>query len=125
MKFGLDYHGVIDRSPVWCARFSYRVVTAGHELHIITGHETTDYFLSCLELFDISYTHIFSIADYHKSIGTDVWYDEKQTPWMDENTWNNAKAEYCEREGIDLHIDDSKRYLESFSTPYMHVHIPS
>ena len=35
-----------------------------------------------------------------------------------ENLWNIAKADFCRRSNINIHIDDSKKYLKWFSTPY-------
>jgi 8-oxo-dGTP diphosphatase len=37
---------------------------------------------------------------------------------MDNKVWNRAKAEYCKKNGIQLHIDDSDVYGKYFETPY-------
>ena len=45
-------------------------------------------------------------------------------PHADEDKWNSAKSEYCEKAGIDFMIDDSAVYLETFhdiDTTYLHV----
>ena len=34
------------------------------------------------------------------------------------DVWNKAKARYCKKHKIDLHIDDSAKYGEHFSTPF-------
>jgi len=118
MKIGLDFHGVIDAAPSFFSWLSNSLIKDGHEVHIITGHELTSNFIKKLYDLNIRYTHVFSIADHHKSIGTKMWYDEKHTPWMDEETWNRTKGEYCAREEIDFHIDDSEKYCKHFITPY-------
>lgn len=117
MKIGLDFHGVIDSSPLFFCCLSWRFVEDGHEVHIITGEEDTREFRKRLKGFMVKYTHLFSISSYHKSIGTKVWYDEKNTPWMDEDVWNKTKAWYCKENQIDLHIDDSEVFLQYFETP--------
>jgi hypothetical protein len=120
-KLGLDYHGVIDTKPDFFEPICKALIEAGHEIHIITGNKETQEIKEALNfehgLFK-KYTHFFSIVDYHESQDTKVWYDEKGTPWMDGEIWDKTKCEYCEREQIDLYIDDSLRYLEHFSTPY-------
>jgi len=118
MKLGLDFHGVIDAAPVFFSWLSKKMVEDGHEVHIITGHELTSAFLKKLHNFGIRYTHIFSISDFQKEQGNEIWYDEKGTPWMDEELWNRSKATYCEKEGIDFHFDDSEKYCKYFTTAY-------
>lgn len=119
MKIGIDYHGVIDKKSRFFSIFTKRLINAGHEVHIITGHELTPNFIENLITKGIVWTKIFSISSYHKNKGTKVWYDKKNTPWMREDIWNRTKAEYCKKEDINLHIDDSKEYCKHFSTPYM------
>lgn len=41
MKIGLDFHGVIDADPEFFAVETELLIKAGHEVHIITGHEYT------------------------------------------------------------------------------------
>jgi len=119
MKIGLDFHGVINAKPELFSILSHLLVENGHEVHVITGAELSEELKEQLEQFNIKYTHLFSVSSYHKSAGTKVWYDEKNTPWMDEDTWNNTKAWYCMQNKIDLHIDDSDTYSKFFKTPYM------
>ena len=64
---------------------------------------------------------MFSISDYHKEIGTHMWYDNNSEPWVDDLDWDKTKGEYCERNNIDLHIDDTKRYGDYFKTKFMHL----
>ena len=51
-----------------------------------------------------------------------MWYDEKNTPWLDGDLWNRTKGEYCEREGISLHFDDTIAYVEYFTTPFARIY---
>lgn len=120
MKMGLDFHGVIDKYPGFFSELTKHWVTSSNEVHIITGSQKTkELEEELINRYRIYYTHFFSITDYHLSIGTPIRFDEKSAPWMNEEIWNRTKAEYCLREGIDMHIDDSERYLRYFKTPYM------
>jgi hypothetical protein len=50
-----------------------------------------------------------------------VTFDEKGNPWMPADLWDSAKAEYCRDAGIDLHLDDTKRYNDFFTTPFARI----
>lgn len=109
MKVGLDIHGVIDLYPEFFAGLSRKLVLDGHEVHIITGQEWRKV-RHKVKKFDISYTHHFSIVDYHKSIGTPMHKDDKDTWWMAEKIWVRSKGDYIHRTKIDVHFDDSYEY---------------
>ncbi|WP_300669024.1 hypothetical protein [Desulfoluna sp.] len=118
IKLGIDVHGVADTFPDFFSKVSRELVSQGHEVHIITGAEHT----RALELYlkdqlGLSWTHLFSVTTYHKKEGTEVTYIDGN-PYMDNRIWSRSKAEYCRRNGIELHIDDSDIYGKYFSTPY-------
>ena len=119
LKIGLDIHGICDANPKFFSELSRLFVNAGHELHIITGRRVCDGALEEVEDLGINYTHFFSIADYHKEIGTKVWEDDNGNPWLEGELWDKTKGEYCKKHKIDLHIDDTERYGEYFDTPFM------
>jgi hypothetical protein len=121
MKLGLDFHGVIDKHPETFAELSRVLCAYCWEVHIITGQKITEEFLEQLRKYGIQYTHMFSIIDYHEKLGTSIHYNEKG-PWIDADLWNRTKAEYCEKNGIILHIDDSDTYGKFFSnTIYLQI----
>lgn len=117
MKFGLDFHGVINKKPEMFSALSHALVQAGHEVHIITGPRRNK-IEEDLKNFNIAFTHFYSIVEYEEARGTEIFWDSKGDPYMDMAIWKRAKSEYCKREGIDLHIDDSAEYGEHFSTPF-------
>ena len=116
-KIGFDVHGVIDSDPEFFSLLIQDLLKTGWEVHIITGkaQETVE---KELQLMNITYTHLFSIADYHKNISTVINYDEKGNPWMDKKLWDRTKGDYCLRENILLHIDDTERYKNYFKTNF-------
>jgi len=119
MKLGIDIHGVIDADSEMFSRLTNKLIETGKEVHIITGASVTDELVKQLDDWGINFTFLFSITDYHKSIGTKITYDKRNRPWMDVDIWNKAKAEYCKKENIYLMIDDSEIYGKYFTTPYL------
>jgi hypothetical protein len=112
-KVGLDIHGVIDYAPDFFSELSHSLVDAGNEVHIITGASNTEEIENKLSEFNIAYTHFFSIVDYNID---KVKYDELGDPWLDDLTWDMAKAKYCEERGIHVHIDDTPEYGKYFKS---------
>lgn len=119
MKLGLDVHGVIDAEPAFFSFLSKTILLANGEVHIITGTEDSEHLRTTLTQLNIHYTHFFSISSYHKSIGTKMWYTDPNNPWCDEVVWNRTKGDYCARNKIDFHIDDSPEYQQYFTTPFL------
>jgi hypothetical protein len=122
MKLGLDIHGVLDSQPKFFSELTRTLIDAGWEVHIITGSsvEKDDVIGELLDL-KISYTHLFSVHDH--LVETSAKTNEElgiacKYPFPD-TTWNQVKAEYCERVGINMHIDDMPEYLQHFDTPAM------
>src|SRR5579871_350171 len=132
MKIGLDIHGVINENPKFFEDFTYALCERpDDEVHIISGPPKPQ-IITELESMNFyegrNYTHIFSIVDYHKEIGTTMRQDEKGNWWTvkqenglwvaDAYVWDKTKADYCVKHGIDLMIDDSDAYAYFFKTPY-------
>jgi len=118
MKLGLDIHGVITANPAFFAKFSNLAVEKNYDVHIITGAMLTDKKIAELKRCGIVWTHLFSIADYHKKLGTPMTFSDPDNPWIEHNLWNKAKAKYCEDQNISFHIDDTLSYGEHFKTPF-------
>lgn len=119
LKLGLDLHGVIDKEPLLFSIISGLFIRQGHEVHVITGESISDKLVKTLELLRISYTHLFSISSFHKSIGTKILHDKNGRPWMNPEIWNVTKAWYCNKHRINLHIDDTIIYGQYFKTPFL------
>ncbi|AUR85906.1 hypothetical protein NVP1081O_171 [Vibrio phage 1.081.O._10N.286.52.C2] len=107
IKLGLDIHGVIDRAPELFTLISQLPV----EIHIITGIKEE---LDKEVPEGLRYDHWFSIHQQCEDEGIDITIDENGRPWVDEEVWNNKKAEYCKRENITMLIDDSPFYAPTF-----------
>jgi hypothetical protein len=128
LKIGFDFHGVLDISaltdketdhPEVFRTLANDLIKAGYEIHIITGEENTPDFRNNLKYLGVNYTKIFSITSYHKRKGIAIKYDKNGEPWIDKDLWNRTKADYCRRNKIDLHIDDSAIYGKYFTTPFL------
>ena len=124
MKLGLDYHGVITANPAFFAGMTQALVKEGWEIHVLTGSKVSEEFIGQLKEWGVSYTHLFSITDFHESLGHRVEWTHKG-PWIREDLWNQTKAKYCEQYGIGLHLDDSDVYGKFFKTPYARFKCPT
>jgi len=113
IKVGLDFHGVCDKFSEFFSVTTDLLIKYCCEVHIITGSSITKEFKEKLSNLNIKYTHIFSIVDYHESIGTFITYTDKG-PWLDKSLWDRTKADYCKRKNISYHIDDSDIYGKWF-----------
>lgn len=119
LKIGLDIHGICDANPEFFSELSRLFVNAGHDVHIITGRRVSDGALKEIKDLGLSYTHFFSISDYHVEKGTKVWEDDEGNPWLEGELWDRTKGDYCAKNQIDFHIDDTARYGDYFKTTFM------
>lgn len=124
MKIGIDIHGTADAFPDFFRELSRLFIEAGHEVHIVTG-VVLKKAIEELKILNIDYTIIFSVITYHETKGTKITYADKENPWMSEDDWRRTKADYAERVGLDIMIDDSASYGRFFKTPYMKVRNPN
>jgi hypothetical protein len=117
MKFGFDYHGVIEKYP----KAFYVLIKAlrkdGNEVHIITG-TTKQEITPILKRLEIEYDYIYSITDALLSGGRYKYkFDDFGRPIFPEGCWNSAKGEYCAVNQIEFYLDDTEEYMPFFSTP--------
>ncbi|MFC1671302.1 hypothetical protein ACFL20_12995 [Spirochaetota bacterium] len=123
IKIGLDIHGVINTNPNFFVSLAKLIRDEGGEVHIVTG---TPFSEAEDEL--LSYNNGEKWWDYFFSIDDELF--EKKVPhvidkrggrYYNDLEWNRAKGVYCSKNKIDIHIDDSERYKEFFTTPYLCV----
>jgi hypothetical protein len=119
-KLGLDWHGVLDAMIPEMAWLTRAIVAAGGEVHIMTGMKWTPECDVQLKEWGVHYTHTFSIRDHHDKLGTPTpnW-NEKYKFWgIDDDIWDQTKADYCREHEITLCLDDTMNYLKYFTTPF-------
>ena len=114
MKYGFDYHGVLETQHRVYGPMTKALVEGGHEVHIITGAIQSEELAAELNANGIVWTHWFSIVEYHKAKGDTPIVWQNGLPWMHKETWDRTKSVYCEENGIDLMIDDSPVYGSYF-----------
>ena len=122
-KLGLDVHGVTDSMPEFFSFLTNAFVSAGGEVHIITGGRWDEEFDKQLADWNIKWTHKFSVYDYLKEsdaevIGKVEFPDGTIQKKFKNEDWDKVKGQYCLENGIDLHIDDTLIYNNFFSTPF-------
>jgi len=125
-KLGLDLHGVIDDMPEEIVFLANAVLAAGGEVHIITGGSINANTVEKLEKLNVNYSSLFSVYDYlvtieAESTGIIEFPDgERQLKFKDEE-WNKVKGDYCKKNQISLHLDDTLVYGDHFTTPFARV----
>lgn len=116
LKIGLDYHGVIDKKTDYFAKFCSEAKARNHLVYIITGGPKLKV-EEALKKQNIQYDFVFAISDYYQALGK-LELTPDGTINIPEYLWNIAKADFCRRNNINFHIDDSIAYLHWFSTPF-------
>ena len=124
-KLALDLHGVVNTYPAFFAAISNSLLRDGWEIHLLTGSHLKDNKIEDeLKGYGFEYSHIFSIADFHReNVTPGMWYDEKGDPWVSDEDWDKTKADYCKKHEIDFCIDDTARYANYFETPFGYMSI--
>ncbi len=122
-KISLDFHGVLDAMPDFFSFLTNAIVSSGGEVHIVTGGSWTDEMVSYFEKNGIKFTHHFSVYDYlieskTPIIGEVEFPDGKTQKKFENGSWDKVKGEYCKRNGISLHFDDTLIYNDFFETPF-------
>lgn len=125
MKLGLDLHGVISDNAIF-GYMAKDLIFMGWEVHVITGgskEKALDELNNMGYQWNVHYTHIFSILDYHIEKGTRItgWHPTLKNPEFPDKEWDQTKADYCREHNIGLHLDDSLIYEKEFTTPFARV----
>jgi hypothetical protein len=124
MKISIDIHGTIDAKPEFFAKYTQRAIKNGHDVYICTGAMKTAEVVTQLMDLGIVWNYFFSISDYLIKEVKHVEFEDANNHWFDDEDWNRAKADFCEREGIEIHFDDSEvyeKYFENIPTRYVRM----
>jgi hypothetical protein len=128
VKVAFDIHGVTDTFEVFREMIRKFCDDPSVEVHIVTGSTRERAEGELDGLIDLDRVDgFFSITDHLQS-RPDVevkWING--LPWADETAWNNAKADYCYENQIDILFDDSPVYGPTFDgidTIFCQVHNP-
>ena len=122
-KIGIDVHGVIDSIPDLFAFLSDSIIKNGGEVHIITGGSWTPELENQIKEHGIKWTHYFSVYDYlinsdEVSRGEVIFPDGTIQEKFPDEVWDKVKGDYCDKNNISLHIDDTLVYNSYFKTPF-------
>ena len=120
-KIGFDIHGVIDSNPCYFADLIKKYRDEGFEIHIITGSPLAD-MEDKLYGWGIVYDQYFGIADWCLANSKTAYIDNGEV-YDTDDVWNTAKSMYCVREGIDVHVDDSDIYQQTFKNISTRYHL--
>lgn len=120
MKLGLDIHGVIDANPDHFIYMAREVRAYGGEVHIITGSSHNgdlEKYLLNLSGGKVFWDVIVSIQDTLMGVIEPTGINQYGRPYWSNEDWDCVKGDYCRDNNIDLHFDDTERYLKYFTTP--------
>ena len=122
-KLGLDVHGVVDSMPEFFSFLSDSFIKNGGQVHIITGGSWNRSLQNQLNMYNIKWTHHFSVYDYlvmnnYPYSGRVIFKDGTIQKRFNDSDWNKVKADYCDNNNISLHIDDKVIYNTNFTTPF-------
>ena len=122
-KISIDIHGVIDTMPGFFAFLSNLFISNNAEVHIVTGGSWTKELEVQLKAHGVNWTHKFSVYDHLIEIkaetkGEIVFPDGTVQKKFENPVWDYVKAEYCKKNNISLHIDDTLVYNDFFTTPF-------
>lgn len=120
-KIGLDFHGVIDTIDL--SFLSESIIKNEGEVHIITGGSWTEELENQIKEYGVKWTHFFSVYDYLmksniETIGEFSFPDGTIQERFPSNIWDKVKGDYCYKNNISIHIDDTKPYGDFFKTPF-------
>lgn len=118
MRIGLDYHGVLDKYPKFFKLFIEAMKAKEQLIYIITGAPLADFIQDPL-VRGITYDYFYSITDDFLSASLPHEINSAGCATFESILWNSAKAIYCDKNGIDIMIDDSEIYGKYFKTPYI------
>ena len=116
LKIGLDYHGVINHNPLFFKNLTRLALQDNHQIIVLSGGHKQDV-INYLQTNNIGYSNIFSLLDYFQEKNLVTFYEDGSF-FVPNDLWNKAKADYCLKNRIDLHIDDSMLYGVYFQTPF-------
>ena len=125
MNIGLDIHGVINSNPKYFRKMAKEIREDNGMVFIITGKPIDKNLLRELNHcgFRRQYDELVSIQDELEKRGyKSLYQDSYGRNHYDDIAWDSFKAEYCKKHDIDLHIDDTFRYLKYFETPCGYYH---
>ena len=122
-NIGLDIHGVINTIPEFFAFLTDSIIKNGGNVHIITGGTWNKNLQDEVDRYHIKYTHVFSVYDYliesnANQIGSISFEDGTIQRKFEDEQWDRVKGEYCSKNNIMMHIDDTLIYNEYFTTPF-------
>lgn len=122
-RIGLDVHGVINSMPDFFSFLTKAITSAGGEVHILTGATADGKLISELESYDIKYDALFSVYDHmisngYERLGLIEFPDGTKQYKFNSDVWDKVKGDYCDKNNISLHLDDTLNYNNFFKTPF-------
>lgn len=114
MNVALDFHGVIDHNPSIFIIMAEIIRKQGGKIVVISGSSNKDDVLTkqLLEFNDgvVWWDEIVSVTDSLLEAEEEYVIDKHGRPWFSDDEWNGFKGRYCNKNNIDMLVDDTKDY---------------
>jgi len=115
INLGFDLHGVLDTYADCMVPLLEKLCNAGYAIHILSGPSKQEVEQKLLELGykpEFHFHYLFSIVDYLKASGVEMWKDSKGTWWSQDEIWWKSKGYYCKLTHCEYLFDNSDRYRD-------------
>ena len=117
MKIGIDLHGVIDSDPDLFKRLLTFMYLKDREVYIVSGPPKSEITTELEGLgFEevLHYKEVYSIVDFLKESGVEMWQDENRRWWSNNKDWLESKAKICDKLSLEYMLDDKEMYRPAF-----------
>jgi len=116
-SIGIDLHGVMDAKIEVFKYVTNILMAKGTKIYVVSGpdlrsiqNELRGYGFKQ----DIHYAGVYSIVDYLKGKGVNMWQSKDKTWWASDRDWWSAKAEICKEIPVEAMVDDNAGYAGYF-----------
>ena len=113
MKIGFDLHGVLTEAPEILKPILMALRLRGDEIYVLSGPPriVIEAELKKLRYFEgVHYDHLFSMIDYAREKGHEIWEKPKGHYWCDDKIWWTLKGKCCHENEIEILFDDRPEY---------------
>lgn len=114
MKIAFDFHGVLESYPDKLKSI-LKTLKIDHTIIVLSGPPLGQIYdeLSKAGYYQgYHYDYAISVVDWIKDQGIEMWLNERDSWYCDDEIWWSSKAKICIEHNIGMMFDDNLRYKE-------------
>lgn len=119
VRMAIDVHGVMDTDPDDLKLALEQAIKTGlYEVYVISGPPQAQVKAELDGLgykHGIHYNYLYTIVDYLRYKGANMWQGEDGTWWASDEDWWSTKANICKELEIDFLVDNTDKYKPYFA----------